>query len=322
MAGWGVVVLLVVVVLVVVLWVLVGSVVLAVLVEVAPLEEPEYYQFPIDTAKVTELWRRGSVVSSWLLDLTAAVTPANVPTLAEEWEDEGIWGIAFGQLYGHAKSRGFQGRNTQDTRMGSLYWGRLLEESRRARWTFKGSLTWAETHNKMTSRLGGAPAFTGKWNNETWLAQAEVSRTADYAGGWRLTPFLRVEFTHGRQDAFREQGGYGRDFGGAALKHLSIPVGLEIGRTDEWKGRPWAQALRVSYVGDVLQDVPEGTVYSPYSDMGWRGRAVSPERHGLRAEYNTFLQCNERWSVYGGYGLEVRGSSCYHRVNAGVSRSF
>ena len=236
--------------------------------------------------------------------------------------DNGIWGIAFGQLYGHAKSRGFQGWNTQDTRMGSLYWGRLLEESRRARWTFKGSLTWAETHNKMTSRLSGAPASTGKWNNETWLAQAEVSRTADYAGGWRLTPFLRVEFTHGRQDAFREQGGYGRDFGGAALKRLSIPVGLEIGRTDEWKGRPWAQALRVSYVGDVLQDVPEGTVYSPYSDMGWRGRAVSPERHGLRAEYNTSLQCNERWSVYGGYGLEVRGSSCYHRVNAGVSRSF
>lgn len=221
--------------------------------------------------------------------------------------DNGIWGIAFGQLYGHAKSRGFQGRNTQDTRMGSLYWGRLLEESRRARWTFKGSLTWAETHNKMTSRLSGAPASTGKWNNETWLAQAEVSRTADYAGGWRLTPFLRVEFTHGRQDAFREQGGYGRDFGGAALKRLSIPVGLEIGRTDEWKGRPWAQALRVSYVGDVLQDVPEGTVYSPYSDMSWRGRAVSPERHGFRAEYNTSLQCNERWSVYGGYSLEARG---------------
>lgn len=237
-------------------------------------------------------------------------------------EDEGIWGIAFGQLCGHARSRDFQGRNTQDTRMGSLYWGRLMEESNRAYWIFKGSLTWAETRNNMTSRLGGAPASTGKWNNETWLAQAEVSRTAGCAGGWRLTPFVRMEFTHGRQDAFREQGGYGRDFGGAALKRLSIPVGLEIGRTDEWKGRPWAQSLRVSYVGDVLRDVPEATVYSPYSDMGWRGRAVSPERHGLRAEYNTSLQCNERWSVYGGYGLEVRGSSCYHRVNAGVSRSF
>ncbi|GAA3622229.1 phosphogluconate dehydrogenase (NAD(+)-dependent, decarboxylating) [Microlunatus ginsengisoli] len=48
--------------------------------EVAPLEEPEYYQFDIDTAKVAELWRRGSVISSWLLDLTAAALQAN-PTL-------------------------------------------------------------------------------------------------------------------------------------------------------------------------------------------------------------------------------------------------
>jgi len=48
--------------------------------EVAPLEEPEYYQFDIDTARVTELWRRGSVISSWLLDLTAAALAQN-PTL-------------------------------------------------------------------------------------------------------------------------------------------------------------------------------------------------------------------------------------------------
>jgi 6-phosphogluconate dehydrogenase len=48
--------------------------------EIAPLEEPEFYQFDIDTAKVAELWRRGSVISSWLLDLTAAALQAN-PTL-------------------------------------------------------------------------------------------------------------------------------------------------------------------------------------------------------------------------------------------------
>ncbi len=48
--------------------------------EVAPLEEPEYYRFDIDTARVTELWRRGSVISSWLLDLTAAALSQN-PTL-------------------------------------------------------------------------------------------------------------------------------------------------------------------------------------------------------------------------------------------------
>jgi 6-phosphogluconate dehydrogenase len=40
--------------------------------ETAPLEHPEYYRYDIDTAEVAEVWRRGSVISSWLLDLTAA----------------------------------------------------------------------------------------------------------------------------------------------------------------------------------------------------------------------------------------------------------
>ncbi len=40
--------------------------------ETAPLEHPEYYQYDIDVAEVAEVWRRGSVISSWLLDLTAA----------------------------------------------------------------------------------------------------------------------------------------------------------------------------------------------------------------------------------------------------------
>ncbi len=39
--------------------------------ETAPLEHPEYYRYDIDTTEVAELWRRGSVISSWLLDLTA-----------------------------------------------------------------------------------------------------------------------------------------------------------------------------------------------------------------------------------------------------------
>ena len=41
--------------------------------EVAPMENPEDYQYDIDVAEVAELWRRGSVVGSWLLDLTAIV---------------------------------------------------------------------------------------------------------------------------------------------------------------------------------------------------------------------------------------------------------
>jgi 6-phosphogluconate dehydrogenase len=39
--------------------------------ETTPLREPELYQYDFDLAEITELWRRGSVVASWLLDLTA-----------------------------------------------------------------------------------------------------------------------------------------------------------------------------------------------------------------------------------------------------------
>ncbi|MGH9093709.1 MAG: phosphogluconate dehydrogenase (NAD(+)-dependent, decarboxylating) [Acidimicrobiales bacterium] len=39
--------------------------------ETSPLANPEFYRYDIDTAAVAEVWRRGSVISSWLLDLTA-----------------------------------------------------------------------------------------------------------------------------------------------------------------------------------------------------------------------------------------------------------
>jgi 6-phosphogluconate dehydrogenase len=40
--------------------------------ETAPLDQPDLYRYDIDVAAVSEVWRRGSVVASWLLDLTAA----------------------------------------------------------------------------------------------------------------------------------------------------------------------------------------------------------------------------------------------------------
>jgi 6-phosphogluconate dehydrogenase len=40
--------------------------------ETAPLRDPEFYQYTIDVGDVAEVWRRGSVISSWLVDLTAA----------------------------------------------------------------------------------------------------------------------------------------------------------------------------------------------------------------------------------------------------------
>jgi 6-phosphogluconate dehydrogenase len=40
--------------------------------ETTPLRDPELYQYDLDVAQIAEVWRRGSVIASWLLDLTAA----------------------------------------------------------------------------------------------------------------------------------------------------------------------------------------------------------------------------------------------------------
>jgi 6-phosphogluconate dehydrogenase len=50
--------------------------------ETTPLRDPEHYQYDFDVRDITELWRRGSVISSWLLDLTAAAMVRD-PALAK-----------------------------------------------------------------------------------------------------------------------------------------------------------------------------------------------------------------------------------------------
>jgi 6-phosphogluconate dehydrogenase len=69
--------------------------------EETPLDQPQYYRYDLDLAKVSEVWRRGSVIASWLLDLTA------------------------GALYGNADLDGIQGR---------------VSDSGEGRWTIKAAI--------------------------------------------------------------------------------------------------------------------------------------------------------------------------------------
>ena len=90
--------------------------------ETTPLRHPEVYQYDINIKDVAEVWRRGSVVGSWLLDLTAAALREN-PDLSNfqgrvsdsgegRWTlqaaiDEGIPApVISAALYGRFSSRG------------------------------------------------------------------------------------------------------------------------------------------------------------------------------------------------------------------------
>ncbi len=65
--------------------------------ETTPLREPEHYQYDLNLADVAEVWRRGSVISSWLLDLTATslVEDTNLAKFSGKVSDsgEGRWTI-------------------------------------------------------------------------------------------------------------------------------------------------------------------------------------------------------------------------------------
>ena len=90
--------------------------------ETAPLREPDHYKYDFDLPKIAELWRRGSVVSSWLLDLaaTALVQEPDLGSLSGRVSDsgEGRWTIKAAvdeavptpvlssALYGRFSSRG------------------------------------------------------------------------------------------------------------------------------------------------------------------------------------------------------------------------
>ena len=65
--------------------------------ETTPLRVPEHYQYDLDLGEIAEVWRRGSVIASWLLDLTATalVKDANLSQFAGRVSDsgEGRWTI-------------------------------------------------------------------------------------------------------------------------------------------------------------------------------------------------------------------------------------
>jgi len=66
--------------------------------ETTPLRNPEYYQYDLDLPEIAEVWRRGSVIGSWLLDLTATslLNEPDLNSYAGRVSDsgEGRWTIA------------------------------------------------------------------------------------------------------------------------------------------------------------------------------------------------------------------------------------
>jgi 6-phosphogluconate dehydrogenase len=105
--------------------------------ETTPLRNPEYFQYEMNVADIAEVWRRGSVVASWLLDLTAEALAAS-PTLDEfggkvSDSGEGRWTVQAAIEEGvptHVLSASLYSRF--DSRGNAEYQNKLLSAMRKA----------------------------------------------------------------------------------------------------------------------------------------------------------------------------------------------
>ncbi len=73
--------------------------------ETTPLRDPAHYQYELHLPDIAEVWRRGSVVSSWLLDLTAAALTRDPPAVAVRWPRGGFGRRPLDHQGRHRRSR-------------------------------------------------------------------------------------------------------------------------------------------------------------------------------------------------------------------------
>jgi 6-phosphogluconate dehydrogenase len=115
--------------------------------EVSPLRDPEYYRYDLKVSEIAELWRRGSVVASWLLDLTARA-------LAESPDLEG---------FGGRVSDSGEGRWTSIAAIEEGVPAPVLATALYERFTSRGEADFANRLlSAMRQQFGGHAELTGK----------------------------------------------------------------------------------------------------------------------------------------------------------------
>ena len=102
--------------------------------ETSPLKQPEHYQYDFDLSEISEVWRRGSVITSWLLDLTTSALLAD-PMLSD---------------YGGRVSDSGEGRWTIQTAIDESVPAHVLTASLYDRFSSRGN---AEFANKILSAM-------------------------------------------------------------------------------------------------------------------------------------------------------------------------
>ena len=148
--------------------------------ETTPLRDPEHYQYDFDLADIAEVWRRGSVIASWLLDLTAAA-------LAGDPESGKVRRPGLGLRRGALDARGGHRRRRCRRRPGGGAL-RALQLARRGRLCQTGCCRPCATSSAATSRRSrgrSRPRTTPtRWSSSAPPATSPTRRSSRRCRRW------------------------------------------------------------------------------------------------------------------------------------------
>lgn len=236
--------------------------------------------------------------------------------------NNGLFGLAFGQLIGRTDSELYLAHIRQDSLMGTAYAGYLHDFSARDALLLKAAATYGETRNRLKTRYSDGDYSTGKWTNDSWLLEMQVQYRRTLNERWTLAPYTGLEWTAGNRRSFAEGGDKARLFRSAKLRRLSIPAGLDADYAGSLFCKPWYHTFTAACVFDVARTDPAGEAHNPELDRTWSIRSVRPARTFYRLGWNSYYRLAPRWTLTTGYNLTLVNHGQYHEVNLGAAFAF
>lgn len=234
-----------------------------------------------------------------------------------------ILGLSFGQLIGTHQGRSKHTSIDQDTLMEMVYASYLQQIDNRNSLRYEASIGYGSTSNRMSSYDNRGEYARGKWDNMTGNITFRLNWDYSLDRNWVLTPFIGLEYSHGRQDAFTESGRDARIFDKSKLYNLTLPIGTELTHVSNLSGgRVWINKIGLSYTPDVYRHNPGGRGQFVGDTEAWKTYCINPPRNSGTLDVSTRYHFNDSWAVFAAYQLDVRDRGCYQNVNVGISTSF
>lgn len=254
---------------------------------------------------------------------------------ASHYENGGIFGVAFGQLYGQTKSRLWHSKDAGNITMLScfgrsyidikgtetvVYWESAYGYSvHRMHTQYFNNITQKFEHSKCRWHNNSYYAFVGAEHNflEYCIPTRQLARDYD------LTGFMRFEMSGGWSSASRETGALPRYFGRGSGHNMSLPIGVVAHAVSHVRRSPPSTlTMNIGYRPDIWRVTPHCNMEILANGVVTPIQGSSLARHAFFLEVHDTLYIHHLGRAYMNYSLDARHRQTTHFVSLGLNRIF